>query len=295
MHYEFNLGRVNFMLNNFKKYLIEEGKSENTIKGYSQSITGYLKWFEESKGVKFHRLHRENIREYVSYLKNIKNSKPKTINTKINALVKFNEFLIMTNQQSDLVITKKDYVRMQQQYASLARVEFKDVEKFRQLVLDSGNKRNYAIVTLLAYAGLRISEALGLKLKDFNLVSREIIVNGKGDKNRTVYINDKVKTALQSWLKERGKKNIENNFLFVSNRNTPIDRTTINKLFNEFSQKIGKKITPHDLRHFFCSHAIDIGMSVHEVANQAGHSNIHTTMLYTNPTKNELINKMNQL
>lgn len=284
------------MMDLFTQYLKEDGKSENTVKGYVQSVSGFLKWFDESKGIEFKKLHRENVREYISYLKTVKEAKPKTINTKVNALVKFNEFLIESKVQDDLVLTKKDYVKVQQQYASLAKVEFKDVEKFRQIILDSGNKRNYAIVSLLAYGGLRISEALNLKMKDFNVVSREILVqDGKGDKTRTVFMNDKVKTALQSWLKEREKLGIENEYIFVSNRNKRLDRTTINKLFNEYSEALGKVVTPHDLRHFFCSHAISKGMSVHEVANQAGHSNIHTTLLYTNPSKDELINKMNQL
>ncbi|MDQ0246483.1 site-specific recombinase XerD [Bacillus fengqiuensis] len=284
------------MIEQFKRYLLDEDKSENTVNGYILSVNDFLKWFNESKGVEFKQLHHENVKEYISFLKTVKQAKPKTINTKLNALVKFNDFLIESKMQKTKVITKKDYLKVQQQYASLARVEYKDVEKFRQLVLDSGNKRNYTIITLLSYAGLRISEALGLKMNDFNLISREIIVRaGKGDKTRIVFMSDKVKTALEGWLKERKDKEIEHEFLFISNRNKPIDRTTINKLFKDYTGKVGKEITPHDLRHFFCSHAISKGMSVHEVANQAGHSNIHTTLLYTNPSKNELINKMNQL
>jgi integrase/recombinase XerD len=284
------------MVDLFKQYLEAEGKSENTIKGYIQSINGFLKWFDESKGVEFRKLHNENVKEYVSYLKTIKQAKPKTINTKINALVKFNELLVKTKHQVEIVITKKDFVKVQQQYASLATVELTDVEKFRQLILDSGNKRNYAIVTLLAFGGLRISEALGIKMNDFNLISKELIIkDGKGAKTRTVFISDRVKTAIQSWLKERDEKQIESEFLFVSNREKPVDRTTVNKLFNEYSLKSEVEITPHDLRHFFCSHAINNGMSVHEVANQAGHSNIHTTLLYTNPSKSDLLIKMNAL
>jgi integrase/recombinase XerD len=284
------------MIDLFTQYLKDDDKSENTIKGYVQSVGGFLKWFNESKDIDFTQLHRENVQEYISYLKTVKQSKPKTINTKINALVKLNEFLVHSGLQNNMVLTKKDYVKVQQQYASLAKAELKDVEKFRQLVLDSGNKRNYAIITLLAYAGLRISEALNLKMSEFNQVSREILIkDGKGNKTRTVFMNDKVKNALQSWLKEREVKFILSDYVFISNRNKPMDRTTVNRIFNEHSEKIGKNITPHDLRHFFCSHAINSGMSVHEVANQAGHSNIHTTLLYTNPTKSELIQKMNQL
>ena len=176
------------MLKEFEQYLLNEDKSINTVKGYVQSVSGFLNWFDESKGVDFTKLHRENVREYISFLKTVKQSKPKTINTKVNALVKFNEFLVENQVQTDVVLTKKDYVKVQQQYASLAKVEYKDVEKFRQLVLDSGNKRNYAIITIMAYAGLRISEALHIKMNDFNLASREIIVReGKEKESYCIY------------------------------------------------------------------------------------------------------------
>lgn len=283
------------LLAEFKQYLLDDDKSENTIKGYIQNVNGFLVWLDQSKDVPFTKLHSENVKEYISYLKTIKQSKPKTINTKINALVKFNEFLVETGHQKEMVITKRDYQKVQQQYASLAKVELKDVEKFRQLILDSGNKRNYALVSLLAYGGLRISEALNLTMNDFNVTTREIIVDGKGNKTRTVFMSDKVREAIQAWVKERGT--VESEYLFISSRGTQLDRTTVNKIFKSYSAKVKDElnITPHDLRHFFCSHAINHGMSVHEVANQAGHSNIHTTLLYTNPSKDELINKMNQL
>ena len=121
------------LLNQFEQYLKDDEKSDNTIKGYLQNVKGYLTWLDESKDVPFTKLHNENVKEYISYLKTVKQSKPKTINTKINALVKFNEFLVESGQQQEMVITKKAFQKVQQQYASLAKVELKDVEKFRQL------------------------------------------------------------------------------------------------------------------------------------------------------------------
>jgi integrase/recombinase XerD len=288
---------VDGVLDQFKMYLQEDGKSENTINSYLKHVEDYLKWFSESKGVEFKQLYNTNVKDYISYLKTVRKQKPATINAKINALMKFNEFLVQTGVQEGIVITNKEFQKVQQQYASLAKLELQDVEKFRQLVLESGNKRNFALVTLLAYAGLRISEALNLKLDDISIGTREIIVHeGKGNKTRTVLMNQKVKDALEEYLKERKS---DSEYLFVSKQKKQLDRTTVNKIFADFSKKVRDdenfRITPHDLRHFYCSYALKIGMDVHEVANQAGHSNIHTTLLYTNPTKKEMLEKIDRM
>ncbi|WP_372508736.1 tyrosine-type recombinase/integrase [Pseudalkalibacillus decolorationis] len=62
---------------------------------------------------------------------------------------------------------------------------------------------------------------------------------------------------------------------------------TVFKFFAKYSEaaRIQPPISPHDLRHFFCSNALEKGLNVHEVAAIAGHSNIHTTLLYTNPSR----------
>jgi integrase/recombinase XerD len=54
-------------------------------------------------------------------------------------------------------------------------------------------------------------------------------------------------------------------------------------------------ITPKTLRHYFCSNALESGYSIHEVANQAGHSNVQTTLIYSNPTAKEMKEKANRL
>ncbi|GAB6524185.1 hypothetical protein bcgnr5386_53160 [Bacillus cereus] len=114
----------------------------------------------------------------------------KTINHKISSLAKFNEFLIQTGIQQDQVILKTDMIKVQTAYASPTQIVELDVKKFLQSVLEDNNKRNYAIVTLLAYTGVRISEALSIKMSDFNLQTGECIIrSGKGDKQRIVLLN----------------------------------------------------------------------------------------------------------
>ena len=62
-------------------------------------------------------------------------------------------------------------------------------------------------------------------------------------------------------------------------------------MFNKYS----KDITPHTLRHFFCTNALENGFNLHEVASLAGHSNINTTLIYTNPNKQAMMDKINRL
>lgn len=274
-------------LDEFKEYLLKEGKSENTIKSYIINIKEYIKWFDDSYGLEFTRLHRENVLDYKSYLVNVKRFKGKnlnarTINAKLSSLVAINRFLIEEGIQQDFVINNKDTIKVQQEYANPCIVEKKDVEAFRQKILEAGDKRLYALATLMSYSGLRITEALSVKLPDLCLEAKEILIRkGKGSKQRIVYINSKIIEALRAYIKVRRD---DGEFLFVSRESENLSRSVVNREFKKYS----KVITPHMLRHYYCSHALDMGYSVAEVANQAGHRDTRTTLIYTNPSRSKL-------
>jgi len=107
---------------------------------------------------------------------------------------------------------------------------------------------------------MRISEALSIWLSDFNLQTGECIIrNGKGEKQRTVLMNTKIINALRDYLKERSRYSVAENskFLLVSKKNDNLNRTVVNRIFQHYSSKI----TPHQLRHFFCTNAIEKGLS----------------------------------
>jgi site-specific recombinase XerD len=274
----------------FQEYMINDHKSEGTISKYTENVGLYKKWYEETYGEKMEKLYRPNVLEFKSYLKNNKQLNGKTVNGKLSALLKYNEYLIDEGIQTDTVINKKDFISIQTNIASPTTRTKADVEKFRQTVLVNEGTRNFAIVTVLTYAGLRISEALSLKMGDFNLTTKEIIVrNGKGEKQRTVYLNDKIIEAVRAYLKERVEDGT--NYLFLSNKGGMLSRSTINKMFNKYSDEI----SPHELRHSFCTMALEKGFSLHETACMAGHSNVSTTMQYANPNITAMKEKMNLL
>ena len=281
----------------FQNALVNDGKSENTVKSYTLAVKEYFRWFSESYGdTEFKGLYRANIQEYKSYLKNIKrvgkdqtNLDAKSINAKLSALVKFNELM----QPENIVISKVDFIKIQESAINPTDVTKKDVEEFRQRILQSegcGSVRNYAIVTILAYAGLRISEVLKLKKIDVATQANQIrISDGKGEKQRIVVINSKIVDAINDYM---NTDSVESEYLFHNNKGKPLNRTTINKVFNEFSENI----TPHTLRHFYCTNALESGAySINEVSQQAGHSDIRTTMRYTNPNLKKMIEKADLL
>ena len=277
------------MLNEFMEYLRRTGKSENTVSNYCEKVRLYLKWCRDSFGSEPKQLYRANVLDYKSYMRNIRNYSPKSVNNHLSSLSCYNEFLIVSGIQTELVILKNDYMKIQTQYANPCTVEKKDVEAFRQRLLESGSKRDYAIVTLYTYSGIRRSECVNLRLEDIDLRAKEIYVVGKGDKHRTVYLNDKTVHAIMEYLKERRS---ESPYLFVSRQSEKLSPSRINQIFNQYSDVI----TPKMLRHYFCSNALDTGeYRIHEVANQAGHSNIQTTLIYSNPSAKQMKEKANKL
>jgi len=280
-------------LDEFIEKLRAEGKSENTIKSYSLHMQEYFKWFSDSFGnTEFKGLYRANVQEYKNYLKNIKrigkdnhNLNGKTINGKLSALSKYNELM----QPDNIVISKADFIKIQENAVNPTEITKEDVEAFRQRILQSEGThalRNYTIVTIMMYTGLRISEVLRLKKSDVSTVTGEIrVTDGKGEKQRIVIMNSKVVDAINEYKRHYNKEETE--LLFHNSKGKALDRTSINKVFWEFQDK-DKLITPHTLRHYFCSSALEAGYTISEVAMLAGHSNVHTTMKYTNPSMKKI-------
>ncbi|GFI17684.1 tyrosine recombinase XerD [Lachnospiraceae bacterium] len=288
------------LIEEFKRKMILDGKSERTVEVYSNSVKEFFKWFCDSYGnVEFKKLYRENILEYKSYLKNIKKSShsgnslcPKSINSKLSALICFNELM----EPGNIVVSKRDLIKIQSEMVNPTSITKKEIEEFRQIVLQTegcGAKRNFAIVTILAYAGLRISECLNLRKSDICLESNQLkVCDGKGEKSRIVIVNSKMVSAVYEYQK---KDFVESEWLFHNSRGERLNQTTINRVFKLCCPK-EYEITPHTLRHFYAINAVSSGIfTIPEITNQMGHSSIKTTMRYMNPNLEEIRKKVEML
>lgn len=173
-------------MEDFKNYLKEQEKSENTIDNYVRNINSFKKWYTDTTNQELKKLYRPNVLDYKSYLRNIKKTnkgkplKGESINANLSALAKYNEFLVATGVQTDIVIIDKDYIKIQKQHINPCKVDKQEAEQFRQQILENETKRDYAIVSIIFYIGLRISECINIGMDDFDIDSREIIIrNGK--------------------------------------------------------------------------------------------------------------------
>ena len=288
------------LIRDFKQKMYLDGKSERTIEVYGNSVKEFFRWFQDSYGnVEFKKLYRENILEYKSYLKNVKKSLhsgnnlcPKSINSKLSALICFNELM----EPDNIVVTKKDLIKMQAEIVCPASITKKEIEEFRQIVLQADGcaaRRNFAIVTVLAYAGLRISECINIRKPDICLESAQLrIASGKGEKTRIVIIGSKIVSAIREYQKT---DHVESEWLFHNSRGERLNQTTINRVFRLCCPE-GYHITPHTLRHFYAINAVSSGIfTIPEIANQMGHTSIKTTMRYMNPNLDEIRKKVEML
>jgi integrase/recombinase XerD len=269
-------------LEQYREHLTQLGKSKNTIDGYILDVSVYLKWL--NKEITY--LTRQDILSYKYYLKNTKQINGKTINHILTSIRGYNQFA----QPENIVVLKDDYFKIQKQYLSPLKVTEKEVLKFLDKIKTNEPKRNYAIICLIANTGLRISELLNLKLNDYNLKTGNCIIrNGKGEKQREITLNSTAIAIIQESLiiRQDYKYSANSEYLFVSQKGEKLDRKTINKIFDDYS----KKITPHQLRHFFATNALE-NMNIYELASQLGHTDIKTTQIYTHVNKEDMRKKM---
>lgn len=157
------------------------------------------------------------------------------------------------------------------------------VSEIRKILNCILNLKHRMVIALMYSSGLRVSEAVNLRVQDIDLERSVLIVRqGKGKKDRITLLPDMLKKDMESFIQD--KKNDE--FLFISNQGKgkyPIHTRTVQKVLKSAIAKSGirKDITPHDLRHSFATQLLENGIDVRYIQTLLGHRNISTTMIYT--------------
>ena len=139
------------------------------------------------------------------------------------------------------------------------------------------------IVTIFLYhTGCRINEALNLKLDDIDFVNDEIkIKQSKGNKDRRIAMNKKLKTRLQNYL-DNVRPDVDTDYVFASKRSGSLSRTYYSRRLRMAVKKtdINKKISPHVIRHSTAVALVKKGVDLPTIQRILGHENLQTTSIY---------------
>jgi len=172
-------------------------------------------------------------------------------------------------------------------------------EEAQQLVAAADRPWTRCLVILLLTTGMRRSEALAIALEDVDLENGQLLVHGKGSKERTVPLTQEATEVIRHYLGHRKKTDCLR--LFVSQTGEAIQGRVVNQMLDRVLQKaelVGRGITPHTLRHTFATHLIRNGTDIRTVQELLGHSNIQTTARYLHSdtrTKQAAVGKLRGL
>ena len=143
--------------------------------------------------------------------------------------------------------------------------------------------------------GCRLSEVLGMKISDIDFDTRRVIVTGKGNKQRYVFLTKRAVDILKDYLEQRQDvinkfKSVDNGTVLINNKGKKLPLSTVHSIFDKYRLRLGltKKFTPHVFRHSFATHLIDNDSDIRVVQVLLGHESIGTTQIYTHVTGKRL-------
>jgi integrase/recombinase XerC len=151
--------------------------------------------------------------------------------------------------------------------------------------------RNRAMLELLYSSGIRVSELMGLRLNDVDVVGGAMKVAGKGKRERLVPMGRPAADALQTYLEQRPMpRHGHTSKVFTNKNGTGLTARSVRRIIVRLLQTAGlqKHVSPHTLRHSFATHLLDEGADLRSVQELLGHKNLSTTQIYTHVTTKRL-------
>lgn len=224
-----------------------------------------------------------NAYEYLGYLKNIRNNSTATRARKTSALKQFFSYL---NKKASL-ISKDPLVDLELPRVKNKLPKFLSLEESLTLLKNVDSKfqqRDYCMLVLFLNCGMRLSELVGLDIRDYSRDNNTLRLFGKGSKERIVYLNKSCIDAIEAYLSVRKKIEGEN-ALFLSRNNKRIDKRRVQQIVEENLNKSGLGnlgVTTHKLRHTAATLMYQHGNVDTLVLKEIlGHKSIATTEIYT--------------
>lgn len=277
---------------------IEKNRSPKTVENYNHYLTRFLNFAKISSPS---QLTEEVIRKFRLFLNRLADTKGKplkkvTQNYHVIAIRAFLKYL--SKREIRAVSPEKIELGKQED----RHIDFLDgPELDRILNSPKGSQlvdlRDRAILETLFSTGLRVSELCSLDKEKINLQGGELAVSGKGSKIRLVFLSDDARQTIQNYIKKRTDIDpalfirIPKNEHFEKYENLRLTPRSIQRIIRKhtiLAGIVGKKVTPHTLRHSMATDLLRNGADIRSVQAILGHSSVTTTQIYTHVTDSQL-------
>ena len=269
---------------NYLKVLKKD--SSNTLVNYKSDLLEFYAFYNDILNI------NDNIvSEYLEYLYS-KGLSRNSISRKLSSIRSFynylvNKDIIVVNYFRDISNPKK--IKSLPKY-----VKDNDLEiMFSSFNLDNIlEQRNRLILELLYATGIRVGEAINIKISDINRYDNTIKILGKGNKERMVIYGAICEDILNIYLNDGRVKLNKNNseYLFLNKYGNRLSDRYIRDIINAIVRKchIDYHISPHTLRHTFATDMVKAGADLVSVKELMGHSSLNTTSIYTHLSNKEI-------
>ncbi|MBI5599125.1 MAG: tyrosine recombinase XerC [Deltaproteobacteria bacterium] len=295
----------------FLNYLdVERGASPCTKEAYRMDLRQFERFLSNAAGkgskgkeVDFRKIGEAGILAFAGGLSPV--CKKASIARKISSIKSFFAFLsrkrIIKKNPAGLVAGPRVERRLPtvltvEEAAELMKGPAKAPVKFRtgstvKLNAVLSVLRDRAILEVLYASGIRVSELVGLKVKDLNLEEGTAKVMGKRRKERIILLGRYAVAALKDYMTVERNDAGGSDALFAGSYGARISQRTVERIVKKYalSSGIAKTPTPHSLRHSFATHLLDRGVDLRSIQEMLGHSNLSTTQRYTRVSMERLM------
>lgn len=262
-------------LYNLERELKIRGFSPKTIKSYLLYNKLFLEFAKKSPRA----VTNEDIRQYLLFLKD-KNCANSTLNVALNGLKFYYRQILKRKFFFDIKGAKKtDYLPI-----------ILSKEEIGRMLAKTSNPKHNFLISLMYSAGLRVSEAVKIKMRDFDLSRNLIMVRqGKGGKDRCTILSQKLIPILKKQLVLKKP----DDYLFTgAGGKGHLTAMSAEKIVKKAAEAAGvaKNVSCHSLRHSFATHLLEAGTSIRYIQELLGHARLETTQIYTKVASNNLQN-----
>ena len=287
------------LLDQYRDYLqIERRLKPATVETYIRGVGEYLGYMEE------HEWDPQSADKdiLVAYLleKSSGNEglKGRTKARLLSTLRSFYTYLMLEGIRRDNPAKLIDMPRVKKAIPEVMSIE--EIERFLSCIpVDSPRGlRDRALFELIYSCGLRLSEAVELKVESFYTEEKLVRIIGKGDKERLVPLGDEALFWMKRYMRDGRPKFLKRNSftsrIFLNSRGGGLSRKGMWKRFREIADEAGVEGKIHTLRHSFATHLLQGGADLRSVQELLGHQDISTTQIYTHVNAEMLKQKHDQ-